>query len=118
VAAALDPTSWQDITNLTRVLVFCGCLHRSSSMLDMEDRLCRFLFSDYDGHVVKSRPTASSVASLAAAVVEINGSVSSYLFAEACNFTGKPLMRREVHKVQNSAASPTYQHSFQPYSAR
>ncbi|KAK0609470.1 ankyrin repeat-containing domain protein [Immersiella caudata] len=73
VIAALDPNAWQDISDLSRIVVFHGCPHRSTDMLDMEDRLCRFFFSDYDNHVAKSRPAASSVASLTTTVTEVNG---------------------------------------------
>jgi len=38
----------------------------------MEDRLARFLFAGYDPAMAERRPTASSIAGLAAAVMEIN----------------------------------------------
>jgi hypothetical protein len=75
VAAAIDPASWPDIADLSRVLVFLGCPHRSTGALDMEDRLSRFLFADYDAGVAKIRPSASSIAGLSASVIEINGLV-------------------------------------------
>jgi hypothetical protein len=73
VTAALDPTVCGDIVDLTRMVVFHGSPHRTTSALDMEDRLCRFFFSDYDDHVSEFRPSASSVTSLATAVTEVNG---------------------------------------------
>ncbi len=75
MAAAIDPASWPDIADLSRILVFWGCPHRSTGVLDMEDRLSRFLFADYDTGVAEFRPSASSIAGLSASVIEINGLV-------------------------------------------
>lgn len=73
VAASLDPSSWSDITDMSRVLVFADCPHRSTSQFDMEDRLCRFLFSSSGRNTPIFTPSASSIAGLAAAVTEVNG---------------------------------------------
>ncbi|KAK0645716.1 ankyrin repeat-containing domain protein [Cercophora newfieldiana] len=73
VAGALEDSSWQAVMDLTRVLVFCGCPHRTASIMDLEDRLCRFFFADYAADGINIRPSASSVASLATAVTEVNG---------------------------------------------
>jgi hypothetical protein len=79
VAASQDSSTWLDIADLSRLIVFCGSPHRSASLYDMEDRLCRFLFSDFDGHDIKVRPSASSLPGLAAAAAEVNGLVRAPL---------------------------------------
>lgn len=91
VAAALDPGSWSDVLDMTRVQVcsstglscvypsliqvqvFIGCPHRSKNRVDMEERLCRLLFASYDKEAPHFIPSVSSVSTLAAAVIEING---------------------------------------------
>ena len=50
-----------------------GCPHRSFSKSDMEDRLSRFLFANYDPYKSGIRPSISSIPGLADAVLEING---------------------------------------------
>ncbi|KAK5656678.1 hypothetical protein OQA88_4658 [Cercophora sp. LCS_1] len=74
VAATLDPGTWSEIADMSRVLVFAGCPHRSTSALDMEDRLCRFIFASpkKDG-ISGIVPSASSIANLASATIEVNG---------------------------------------------
>ncbi|KAK2595807.1 hypothetical protein QQS21_006571 [Conoideocrella luteorostrata] len=72
-AAVLDRTSWMDLFEMARTLVFIGCPHRSINRLDMEDRLSRFLFSEYRSASVNFRPSVASIPGLAAAVVEVNG---------------------------------------------
>lgn len=87
-AAALDRTYWNEVLDMSRIIVrpcysqkptptnlsqaFIGCPHRSANSLDMEDRLSRFLFANYDSGVADAHPL-SSIAGLAAAVIEING---------------------------------------------
>ncbi|GAB1317000.1 Ankyrin repeat-containing domain protein [Madurella fahalii] len=73
VVAALDPGSWSDVLDMTRVLVFTGCPHRSMNQLDMEERLSRFLFASYGKEPTRFIPSVSSVSGLAAAAIEVNG---------------------------------------------
>ncbi|KAK3314434.1 ankyrin repeat-containing domain protein [Apodospora peruviana] len=73
VAATLDLATWSEITDMSRLLVFSGCPHRSTSSLDMEDRLCRFVFSSSRKSISGVTPSASSIAGLAAATIEVNG---------------------------------------------
>ncbi|KAK7409059.1 hypothetical protein QQX98_008763 [Neonectria punicea] len=72
-AAALDTSSWMEISEMSRILLFIGCPHRCLNSLDMEDRLSPFLFASYDADIAKVRPSASSITGLAAAIIEING---------------------------------------------
>lgn len=58
---------------MTRILIFCGCPHRSTSYLDMEDRLCRFVYEPPAKTISHVTPSATSIAGLAAATIEVNG---------------------------------------------
>ncbi|PTB78334.1 hypothetical protein M440DRAFT_1328756 [Trichoderma longibrachiatum ATCC 18648] len=78
VAANLDTSSWLDIAEMSRIMVFHGSPHRSVDHFDMEDRLSRFLFANYDAGTATVRPPASAISGFAAAAMEING-----LFAES-----------------------------------
>ncbi|OTA02295.1 hypothetical protein A9Z42_0026630 [Trichoderma parareesei] len=78
VAANLDAKSWTDIVEMSRIMVFHGSPHRSVDHFDMEDRLSRFLFADFEAGLATVRPPASAVSGFAAAAIEING-----LFAES-----------------------------------
>ncbi|KAK0654993.1 ankyrin repeat-containing domain protein [Cercophora newfieldiana] len=79
LGATLDLGTWSEIADMSRLLIFCGCPHRGTSSLNMEDRLCRFVFaSSRKGSVSDAlTPTASSVAGLAAATIEVNGLIIS-----------------------------------------
>ncbi|KAH0498228.1 hypothetical protein TgHK011_005494 [Trichoderma gracile] len=78
VAANLDTNSWLDIAEMSRIMVFHGSPHRSVDHFDMEDRLSRFLFADFEAGIARARPPASAISGFAAAAMEING-----LFAES-----------------------------------
>ncbi|KAL7942120.1 ankyrin repeat-containing domain protein [Trichoderma barbatum] len=73
VAAALDTTSWMDIVEMSRIMVFLSSPHRSVDHFDMEDRLSRFLFGGFDSGIAEIRPSASAISGFAAAAMEING---------------------------------------------
>ncbi|RFU27758.1 hypothetical protein B7463_g8575, partial [Scytalidium lignicola] len=62
-----------DIFDYTRLLIFYGCPHRSKGLLDMENRIARFLFGHFKESKVGNAVTVTSAKSLAAAVIEING---------------------------------------------
>ncbi|KAH6876599.1 ankyrin repeat-containing domain protein [Thelonectria olida] len=75
--AALEgsSSSWKEIAEMTRVLVFAGCPHRAFTNLEMEDKLSYFLFTSVTGGIPSNvqRPSAPSIRGLAKAVIEING---------------------------------------------
>ncbi|KAL7937002.1 ankyrin repeat-containing domain protein [Trichoderma chlorosporum] len=73
VEAALDTSSWMDIVEMSRIMVFLSSPHRSADHFDMEDRLSRFLFGGFDSGVAEIRPSASTISGFAAAAMEING---------------------------------------------
>ncbi|KAK4209227.1 ankyrin repeat-containing domain protein [Rhypophila decipiens] len=73
VAAVLDPGAWPDVADMSRILIFCGCPQRSTGYLDMEHRLCRFVYESSTKAVSDVTPSASSIAGLAAATIEVNG---------------------------------------------
>ncbi|KAI1213089.1 ankyrin repeat-containing domain protein [Annulohypoxylon truncatum] len=70
--AELNPRSYGDIFDSSRVLVFYGCLHRTTDILEMEDRLSKFLY----GHILLEGPTppplVNSTRHLAEAIMSIN----------------------------------------------
>ncbi|KAH8805995.1 ankyrin repeat-containing domain protein [Xylogone sp. PMI_703] len=68
-----DGSSYGDIFDLTRLLIFYGCPHRSRGLLDMENRIARFLFGNFKETNVGNAVTVTSTKSLAAAILEING---------------------------------------------
>ncbi|KAK0654316.1 ankyrin-3 [Cercophora samala] len=72
VTAAATPASWPGIADMSRVLVFLACPHRSDDALDMEDRLAHFVFSEYDSQISQIRPSAACIRGLATAAIDIN----------------------------------------------
>ncbi|KAK5988121.1 Ankyrin-3-like protein [Cladobotryum mycophilum] len=105
-AAALDRTNWMDIYEMSRILVFLGCPHRSLDNLDMEERLSRFLYASYDVNVAEVRPSVSSIADFAAAVTEING-----LFVES-----KITLRSRIVSVHGRSKDNDINQAFDAYS--
>ncbi|KAK3987705.1 ankyrin-2 [Cladorrhinum sp. PSN332] len=74
VAAALDPRSFAEISDMCRILIFTGCPHRSTSLQDMEDRLSQFLFSpSIQAQVRGYIPALSSISDLATTARRVNG---------------------------------------------
>ncbi|KAF4451628.1 hypothetical protein F53441_5484 [Fusarium austroafricanum] len=75
VRAGLDHHAWKDISEMTRVVIFNGCLHRYSNKMDLQDRLTRFLFKEYDFSTVikKARLSVSTIPGLSDAIEQING---------------------------------------------
>lgn len=74
VAAALDPEAFADISNMSRVLVFVGCPHRSRGQRDMEDKLSRYFFASSTRYQVPNyTPAIPSVIALATAIIQVNG---------------------------------------------
>ncbi|KAG5785834.1 hypothetical protein H9Q73_000561 [Fusarium xylarioides] len=73
ITAFLDRSSWQDISEMTRVLIFNGCLHRQRDTTDLETRLASFLYANYSQASGKSRPLAPSISGLAKAIIQVNG---------------------------------------------
>ncbi|KAN0068216.1 Ankyrin repeat-containing domain protein [Elaphomyces granulatus] len=78
VAAGLNATKYGDIFDYSRFLIFYGYPHRSNGIIDMENRIARFLFRYFEDSKLGNSVTVASTKSLAAAVTEING-----LFLEA-----------------------------------
>lgn len=81
----------------------------------MEDRLALFLFADYEPGVAEVRPAMSSIAGLAAAVIEINGLVrttnpTTYRLNEEIVVN----TANAVYRIQNHLTEPTYQHIQRP----
>ncbi|KAL7814629.1 ankyrin repeat-containing domain protein [Trichoderma aethiopicum] len=108
VAANLDTSSWLDIAEMSRIMVFHGSPHRSVDHFDMEDRLSRFLFANYDAGTATVRPPASAISGFAAAAMEING-----LFAES-----KVLLRtRAVNIYYTDVIWAKINKAFDSYSA-
>ncbi|KAM0415652.1 hypothetical protein ACHAPT_013402 [Fusarium lateritium] len=124
--AALEGPRWRDISEMSRLLasryrlgqhteqrpnllqVFTGCPHRSFNKTDMEDRLTRFLFTNYDPSDSKVQPSVPSIPGLADAVIEING-----LFAES----KVPLRSRVISLYSQGSASSSICPAFDSYSA-
>ncbi|KAF5597987.1 ankyrin 1 [Fusarium pseudoanthophilum] len=73
ITASLDRSSWQDISEMARVLVFNGCPHRQRNTADLETRLASFLYENYTQASGKSRPSAASISGLTRAMVQVNG---------------------------------------------
>ncbi|KAF5252725.1 hypothetical protein FANTH_2352 [Fusarium anthophilum] len=73
VMAALDRSSWQGISEMTRVLVFNGCPHRQRDKADLETRLASFLYESYSHNSGKPRPSVASISRLARAIIQVNG---------------------------------------------
>ena len=65
--------SFGDIFDYTRVLIFYGCPHRAFNIIDMEDRLSRFLFRHTHENGPKITGSTATIQGLANAVVDING---------------------------------------------
>jgi hypothetical protein len=53
--------------------LFYGCPHMSYDQLDMEDRLSRFLFAQYEKEVPRIAGAVASIQGLARAVMRTNG---------------------------------------------
>ncbi|KAL9566299.1 hypothetical protein ACKAV7_009658 [Fusarium commune] len=73
VTASLDRSSWQDISEMTRVLIFNGCPHRQRDTADLETRLASFLYENYTQDSGKPRPSAASISGLTKAIIQVNG---------------------------------------------
>ncbi|KAG5802839.1 hypothetical protein H9Q71_012575 [Fusarium xylarioides] len=73
ITAFLDRSSWQDISEMTRVLIFNGCPYRQRDTTDLETRLASFLYANYSQASGKSRPSAPSISGLAKAIIQVNG---------------------------------------------
>ncbi|RSL73504.1 hypothetical protein CEP51_011751 [Fusarium floridanum] len=106
--AALEGPRWREISEMSRLVVFLGCPHRSFNKSDMEDRLTRFLFTNYDHKGSKVRPSVSSIPGLADAVIEING-----LFAES----KIPLRSRVISLYSEGTENSSIDPAFDIYSA-
>ncbi|KAH7271898.1 hypothetical protein MRS44_004360 [Fusarium solani] len=106
--AALEGYRWRDISEMSRLVVFLGCPHRSFNKIDMEDRLTRFFFTSYVHNDSKVRPSVSSISGLANAVIEING-----LFAES----KVPLRSRVISLYSEGTENSNICHAFDNYSA-
>ncbi|KAF5548635.1 ankyrin protein 1 [Fusarium mexicanum] len=73
VMAALDRSSWQDISEMTRVLIFNGCPHRQRDKADLETGLASFLYENYSHNSGKPRPSVASISRLTRAIIQVNG---------------------------------------------
>ncbi|KAF5572550.1 ankyrin 1, partial [Fusarium pseudocircinatum] len=73
ITASLDRNSWQDISEMTRVLIFNGCPHRQKDTADLETRLANFLYANYPQDSGKPRPSAASISGLTKAIIQVNG---------------------------------------------
>ncbi|KAG4284525.1 hypothetical protein FPRO06_08904 [Fusarium proliferatum] len=73
ITASLDRSSWQDISEMTRALVFNGCPHRQRDTVDLETRLASFLYSNYSQDSEKPRPSLASISGLTKAITQVNG---------------------------------------------
>ncbi|RKL44914.1 hypothetical protein BFJ72_g3565 [Fusarium proliferatum] len=73
ITASLDRSSWQDISEMTRALVFNGCPHRQRDTVDLETRLASFLYSNYSQDSGKPRPSLASISGLTKAITQVNG---------------------------------------------
>ncbi|KAF5650769.1 ankyrin 1 [Fusarium tjaetaba] len=73
ITASLDRSSWQEISEMARVLVFNGCPHRQRNTADLETRLASFLYENYTQASGKSQPSAASISGLTKAIVQVNG---------------------------------------------
>ncbi|PNP79771.1 hypothetical protein FNYG_06864 [Fusarium nygamai] len=73
ITASLDRSSWQDISEMTRVLIFNGCPHRQRDTADLETRLASFLYANYSQDSGKPRPSAASISGLTRAIIQVNG---------------------------------------------
>ncbi|KAH7478285.1 hypothetical protein FOMA001_g9127 [Fusarium oxysporum f. sp. matthiolae] len=73
ITASLDRNSWQDISEMTRVLIFNGCPHRQKDSFDLETRLASFLYENYSRDFGKTRPSAASISGLTKAMIQVNG---------------------------------------------
>ncbi|KAB5577943.1 ankyrin repeat-containing domain protein [Coniochaeta sp. 2T2.1] len=91
--AGLYPSSYGEIFDLTRLLVFYGCPHQSVDRLDMEDRLSRFMLSHFDRNAPQLQGTLASAKGLTTAVLDIN-----HLFIDS-----KHVYRSHVISVYNDS---------------
>ncbi|KAJ4030761.1 hypothetical protein NW758_012625 [Fusarium oxysporum] len=73
VTASLNKSSWQDVSEMTRVLIFNGCPHRQRDTADLETRLASFLYENYSQDSGKPRPSAASISGLTKAIIQANG---------------------------------------------
>ncbi|KAF4440801.1 ankyrin 1 [Fusarium acutatum] len=73
ITASLDRSSWQDISEMTRVLIFNGCPHRQKDTADLETRLVSFFYENYTQDSGKPRPSAASISGLTKAIIQVNG---------------------------------------------
>ncbi|KAK3320315.1 ankyrin repeat-containing domain protein [Cercophora scortea] len=95
VVAARNPASWADITEMSRVLVFGSCPHRSETALDMEDRLCSFLFANNEIGTTAINPLLPLIPGLAKAIMEVNGDF----------IASKTVLRSHIISIFGSASS-------------
>ncbi|VZH95650.1 unnamed protein product [Fusarium fujikuroi] len=73
ITAFLDRSSWQDISEMTRVLIFNGCPHRQRDTADLETRLANFLYINYSQDSGKPRPSLTSISGITKAIMQVNG---------------------------------------------
>ncbi|KAI1123725.1 ankyrin repeat-containing domain protein [Nemania abortiva] len=64
----------KEIFNMCRILVFFNCLHQSADVLDIENKLARFLYGRGGGPSSHIQPTVAALPSLATSILEINES--------------------------------------------
>ncbi|KAI1460619.1 ankyrin repeat-containing domain protein [Annulohypoxylon moriforme] len=68
--AGLNPRSYGDIFHFTRILLFYGCPHRVTNIMEMEDKLLKFLYGHNTGPDLPL--LANSMRYLAMAIISIN----------------------------------------------
>ncbi|KAF4946016.1 hypothetical protein FGADI_11520 [Fusarium gaditjirri] len=73
VTASFDRGSWQEISEMARVLIFNGCPHRQRDTADLATRLTSFLFENYTRDLGMPRPSATSISWLTKAIIQVNG---------------------------------------------
>ncbi|KAK1783718.1 ankyrin repeat-containing domain protein [Copromyces sp. CBS 386.78] len=72
VTATHDLTSWSDILDMARILVFMGYPHRSADDLQMQNRLARFLYSADAFPEIRDTLPPSVILKLAEAIATVN----------------------------------------------
>ncbi|KAI0146016.1 ankyrin repeat-containing domain protein [Hypoxylon sp. NC0597] len=70
--AGLNPRSHGDIFDYTRVLLFYGCPHRAVNVLDMENKMSRFIYGQNQQESPIFPPLVNSIGYLAEAIMTIN----------------------------------------------
>ncbi|RFU77308.1 ankyrin 1 [Trichoderma arundinaceum] len=100
VAAALDTTSWLDIAEMSRILVFLGSPHRSVDHFDMEDRLSRFLFGAFESGIADIRPSTSAISGVLVEDEQANGSPKAFDSYSAT--LGMPMEKRIPEPLDGS----------------